>query len=169
MSGDSRGQMQLPFGMIFSVFLIVVFVVVAIIAITVFLDLGENAEAGGFTKELSKEVTRLWRADYGEEYIFEGKLSSKVDYVCFYNSSAASFGFYSDLSNEFKVKADGSGNPHNFYLYPQKVVSVSSVYIAHVDMEEFDKNPYCIARSDDEFRIKLEKLREPLVRVSEVE
>ena len=45
---SKKGQqsMSLPFGMIFAIFMIIVFVVIAFVAVRGFLDVGKTAEVG---------------------------------------------------------------------------------------------------------------------------
>ncbi len=48
--------MGMPFGMIFAIFLIVVFVVIAFMAVDHFLDLGQSASVGMFYEDLQGAV-----------------------------------------------------------------------------------------------------------------
>ena len=68
----SQNTMSLPFGMIFSIILIVVFIVVAFIAIKHFLDIGDCAKVGQFYGELQKKVDDAWRS---QESSFEISIS----------------------------------------------------------------------------------------------
>ena len=51
-----RGQFQIAFGMIFSIILIVAFIVVAIIAINTFLGVSCSIETGSFINDLDNEI-----------------------------------------------------------------------------------------------------------------
>ena len=109
------GQMQMPFGMIFSIFLIAVFIVVAVIAITMFLNIQGNVETGSFLRDLQKEVDNLWVSSGGGEYVFERELNSKISMVCFFDVNGRITG-NSEIALTFKEQTDNEGNLHNFYF-----------------------------------------------------
>ena len=163
---NRQAQFQLPFGMIFSVFLIVVFIIVAIIAINSFLDIGKNVNENVFLEELQTEITNLWRQSGSGEYIFEKKLSSSITHICFYDINAGKSGEFQDFADEFRKSIDDEGKVHNTYFYPQDKAEVKSRTIEHINFDVFDSNPYCIEKEDGEIKIKLEKGFEALVRVS---
>ena len=165
---NKRGQLQLSFGMIFSIFLMVVFVAVAIYAINAFLGMQCDVETGAFIRDLENQINELWISSGGGDFNFENKLCSKINYVCFYDVARDITGEYSDIARTFKEQTDESGKTHNFYFYPQKGANIPSVYIKHINIEELSKNPLCIKKVNDKISIKLEKERdESLVRVGD--
>ena len=51
-----RGQLQISFGMIFSIILIIAFVALAVYVIMIFLDTGKCANTGLFKNDLQQEI-----------------------------------------------------------------------------------------------------------------
>ena len=54
----AQQTMSMPFGMIFAIFLIIVFVVFAFMAVGGFLDIGKSADVGMFYDELQEEIVK---------------------------------------------------------------------------------------------------------------
>ena len=84
-----KGQqtMGLPFGMIFAIFLIVIFIVVAFVGIKSFLSFGRTSSVGLFYQELQESVDDAWRGQSSSSH-FDINLPSKIDKICFANLSA---------------------------------------------------------------------------------
>jgi hypothetical protein len=82
--GKKRGTIELSFGMIFSIILVVVFLAIAFYAIKKFLDFQNDLKIEQFKDNLQKDIDDLWRSpkgDYQGVYV----LPSKVQSVCFVN------------------------------------------------------------------------------------
>jgi len=161
-----KGQFQIGFSMIFSIILIVVFLVVAFIAIRAFLGTQCDTEQGLFLKDLQKEIDRLWKGA-GGEYVFKEKISScKLEYVCFWDYESESFGDYERFTTNFLRKSTDKG-PNNIYFYKREDSGIKSSTVYNINMSNFRNNPECFRKVEDEFQIKLNKnLNEALVRVS---
>ena len=78
----SQQTMGLPFGVIFSIILIVVFIVIAFIAIRHFLDIEGCAGVGQFYEELQRKVDEAW-VSQSSEFDVEINLPGGIDKVCF--------------------------------------------------------------------------------------
>ena len=79
---NRRGQMQLSFGMIFSIILIIVFVGFAVYVIFNFIDVGDEAQIAKFSNSLQEDIDKVWKAEQSsqkEEYF----LPDKIKAVCF--------------------------------------------------------------------------------------
>ena len=79
-----KAQMQISFGMIFSIILIVVFLGFAFYAIKTFISTGNNAKAGIFLDKIEGDIEQILKSSVAvsskpEEYL----LPSFVDFVCF--------------------------------------------------------------------------------------
>ena len=161
-----RGQFELSFGFIFSVILIAVFIVVAVIAINAFLDIRCSAETGKFIQDLKVEVNRIWTgAGYEGEKEFNIN-GCGIEFVCFYSESLRERGEYSDFIEDFKAYTGEEGE-HNLYFYPRDSVDIPSTFINHVNMSSFSKNPYCFENKDNKIKINFEKrVNEAIVRIS---
>jgi len=76
------GQMQISFGMIFSIILIIFFLAFAFYAIKMFLGASDTAKTANFVKELQGDIVDLWKAPQGsKEKTYS--MSSKVEEICF--------------------------------------------------------------------------------------
>lgn len=149
-----RGQqtMGMPFGMIFSIILIVVFVVIAFIAIGSFLDIGRSAGVGLFYTELQEAVDNSWRGQ-SSETTFKINLPSEVKTVCFSNLSADITGeteYYNEIKNYEVYEAN------TFLIPPENAQQMQWKLINHLDIEKItkDQNPYCVSTSQ---KLKLKK------------
>jgi hypothetical protein len=150
---NSRGQqtMGMPFGMIFAIFLIVVFVVIALIAVGGFLDIGQSASVGMFYEDLQKAVDEAWSEQSGE-FDFEIDLPSGITDVCFGNLSDAITNRdpkYEEILNYDVYIAN------TFLVPPEKAQGMQWKLINHINVTKIteDKNPYCVPVQRD-LRIK---------------
>ena len=161
-----RGQFQISFGMIFSIILIVMFLVVAFITIKSFFGVRCSAEEGIFLKDLQNEVDRIWRGS-GAQKTFEGDiLGCEIDYVCFWETPEINGEFSSFAEDDFSEFTGDEGN-HNLYFYPRRNADVPSTLIKHLNLTSLTDNPVCFKKEGDKFKIPLKKnLGESLVRVS---
>lgn len=76
------GQMQLSFGMIFSIILIIAFIAFSIYAIKKFLDFQNFIKIEQFADDLQKDIDDMWKSSQGS-YEAEYSLPTKVNAVCF--------------------------------------------------------------------------------------
>ena len=146
---SKRGQhtMGLPFGMIFAIFLIVIFIVIAFIAINHFLDIGECSSVGMFYDELQKEVDAVW-ASQESTGDFEINLPSGILKICFANLSA-------DITNtgkDYEAIEDYEVYEANvFILPPEKACNMPYKMIGHINITKIteSQNPKCFDVSRD--------------------
>jgi hypothetical protein len=82
----AQQTMGMPFGMIFAIFLIVVFVVFAFMAVGYFLDLGEATSVGMFYDDLQKAVNDAIRGQESDRD-FLVNLPGDIERICFANLS----------------------------------------------------------------------------------
>lgn len=163
MTFNKRGQvMHMPFQMIFSLFLIAIFLVVAFFVIMNFLNVQNCAQIGLFQRDLQDKITSIWNSQEAEQ-TFGSSLPTSIEYVCFINFSRAktltglnseqraiASKIYDDLEVYYKSrKAD-------FFLYPIKSgCSMPYKWLAHLDINTAS-NPYCI-ENNGKVEIKLYK------------
>lgn len=81
---EIKGQMQLSFGMIFSIILIIVFIAFAFYAIMKFLGIKDDALIKKFENKLQTDVDKIWRGQQGSQKV-EYIIPSKIEAVCFVN------------------------------------------------------------------------------------
>lgn len=79
---NKRAQLKLSFGMIFSIILIVFFLVFAFFGIKKFLDTRDTIVTESFKKSLQDDIDQMWRSSRGsDDKIYS--LPNKVEAVCF--------------------------------------------------------------------------------------
>jgi len=96
--GERKAQMQLSFGMIFSIILIIIFIIFAFYAIRSFLRVNDSAKVGNFINSLQEDVDSIWKAAKGSQEA-SYTLPSNVNKICFENRGDGNLVFY-DNKNE---------------------------------------------------------------------
>lgn len=139
----AKGQMQISFGMIFSIILIILFLGFAFYAIKTFLGFQDSAKAGKFLDDLQSDVNRIWNSQVSseqQEYI----VPSGINFVCFVDFSSGAIGenaiFYSELKR-------AGYSQENLVFYPVELGSgFESKEINHLDIGKTTagENPLCI-------------------------
>ena len=165
--GDSRffrhkkgsGIFGMGFGMIFSIILIVFFVIVAFIAIKAFMDTQRCAQIGLFITDLQEEVDKTWNPQKSD-FEFKSRLPNKIKYVCFADLSEdiSSTGIVGNIGRELGVY---QGYIANMFLYPtEPACNMVFHEIDHIDMDKITsekKNPYCISVDGGVIKIPIKK------------
>jgi hypothetical protein len=148
-----RGQqtLGLPFGLIFAMFLIVVFIVIAFIAVGHFLEIGRTSEVGKFYTDLQESVDEAWHGQRSE-FNFEVNLPSEIVRVCFANLTAeiTNPGVDYQMIEMFEVY-----EANTFLIPPASAESLEWHNIENINVSKITsgRNPYCVDSSED-LRIK---------------
>ncbi len=155
---NKRGQhiFGISFGTIFSVILIVFFIVIAFIVIRSFLNTQKCAKIGIFIDGFENDIKDAWNSQ-SSSFESSGNLPSNLDYVCFANLSADFNGNNFDIENEIGIY---QGQNANLFFYPNKnTCNMPYHNIGHLDIGKITalKNPYCIAIDDGKLIINIEK------------
>lgn len=149
------GQMEISFGMIFSIILVIAFLVFAFYAIKIFIGFQNDAKAGRFYDQMQLDIDRIWKSSQSSEQQ-EYVVPSFSDFVCFVDFSSDEKGgnsaFYSELKRAY------SGN-ENVVFYPVKFTGLESREINHIDLMETTsgENPLCIKTSNGKVSLNLKK------------
>ncbi len=130
---NKRGQMKLSFGMIFSIFLIIIFLAFAFYAIKKFIVLQQDIQIESFANDLQENVDAMWKSPQGsseESY----SLPKKVESICFRNN---------ELSNLMFI----SSKP------------ISGKNIEHLDITIIisEEEPYCIPNENGKVNLIISK------------
>lgn len=160
MNTKGQGIMGLPFSMIFSIILIIFFVIAAIIAIKIFWNpnacaFSDQSQESLFLENLRTVVQEVWNSDRSDSD-FAIKLPTKITKVCFMDTTKTAKGKNSALYDELQLYSQGK---NNLYLYPGKKAceGFRGINLEHVNTAEITKleNPYCIENTKDpKFRIQ---------------
>jgi len=156
--------MGMSFGVIFSIFLIIFFIVIAGVVINVFLKSQKCAQIGIFLQDFQAEIDSAWNSQ-SITTDFEGKLPSKLDFVCFANLSERLDN--GDIGMDISLF---EGSESNLFLYPvENSCNLPNHKINHIDLSQlvFRENPFCIPINNGNIIIKVEKnTGERLVKIS---
>ena len=156
---NKRGQevFGMSFGVIFSIFLIIFFIVIAFIAIKAFLSTQQCAKIEIFKKDLQYDIDKAWNSqDYSSE--FKRNLPSSLQYVCFANVSGSitATGVEKGIGEEIQIY----GEENNMFYYPlEKSCDTPDNKIKHLNTGEITKikNPYCIRINKGIISFRIEK------------
>jgi hypothetical protein len=77
-----RGAIELSFGMIFSVILIITFLAFGIYGITKLLDLQKTIQIERFLSDFQSDVDKMWKSSQGSQVV-EYTLPTNIVAVCF--------------------------------------------------------------------------------------
>jgi len=155
------GQMKLSFGMIFSIMLIIIFLVFGFYVISKFLDMKSSVEVGKFVDNLQNDITKMWGSSQGaqeETYTLPIKIES-VCFVDFYSSSRGNEDIYKKLKQVYD-------NEQNFFFYPvgsgeglDAVNLKCRDEINCLNIKEITKtqNPFCIESEKGKIKLTIKK------------
>lgn len=151
------GQTELSFSMIFTIILIVFFLVAAFYAIRTFLGFSDTATAGKFYSDLQSDITNIWGNSAFSSGQHDYVVPGGINLVCFvdFNSNAAgpNSGIYT------KLKLGTYNDSDNLVLYPLKNNNFDSKTISYIDLSAITsgENPYCIQTSNGKVSMILKK------------
>jgi hypothetical protein len=89
-----RGQANISFGMIFSIILVIIFLVFGFYAIKKLIDLQQTIQIETFLKDFQDDVDKMWKSVQGSQEV-QYNLPTKVTAVCFQNDEFQNLRFVS--------------------------------------------------------------------------
>ena len=93
---SKRAQMKLSFGMIFSIFLIIIFLAFAIYAIIKFINMQHVIQIETFKNSLQADINLVWQSSGESSYPKEYRLPTKINAICFLEDDYQNLMFESD-------------------------------------------------------------------------
>ena len=93
--------MEMSFGMIFTIILVIVFIVFAFYAIKGFLNLQKKIQAEQFFENFQKETDKMYQSTYGSKNV-SFNFPSNVEKVCFQNTQEDNV--FLDLNKGYEQK-----------------------------------------------------------------
>jgi hypothetical protein len=132
----------MPFGIIFAVFLIVIFLIIAFNATKHFLGVGKCASVGTSYQELQAEIDRLWSSQSGDKE-FTMNVPSDITKICFIDFSAT----ITNKNEDYDAISIYDLEDANTFLLPsEETCNMPYKKINHIDLTKITskKNPYCI-------------------------
>jgi hypothetical protein len=160
----NKGQLDLSFGLIFSVILIVVFLAFAIYAIVNFLGMKEKMETGKFLNDLQTDVDKFWKASQGTDNVVYF-LPLRIKEVCFIDITSEKNGTRAGIYNELERYAWTDGN---LVFYPIGSAKFAKyAIINHLNLKTLAENPLCFQNKNGRLNITLEQVSggTPLVNI----
>ncbi|MBD3252128.1 hypothetical protein GF386_00160 [Candidatus Pacearchaeota archaeon] len=162
--GSSIG---ISFSTIFSIILIIFFLVIAFMVVRSFLKTRDCAKVGLFSDDFKETIDRAWNSQ-SDDYEFKSTLPTNVEFVCFANLSKSLRGDYENIGLDLSVY---EGMESNLFLYPIGSACNMEMYeIKHLDIEFITRssNPFCVPVEDGVVRMRIIKLfNEGLVKIRE--
>lgn len=135
--------MNMSFGMIFSIILIVIFISFAIYAIIVFLGTTQYTIGASFFKNLQSDINDIWQTGAGSQ-LRTYTVPSKTKFVCFGDARASNFAQNRvDLEELASVFWGGK----NIAFYPKGAgEGMDGTVLEKIDLNLIiqEENPYCI-------------------------
>ena len=167
MKTKKNAQMQLSFGMIFSIILIVFFLAFAFFGIRAFLGIQNSGETAKFLNDFQSDVEKVWKSEQSsenEEYSLPGKKS----FACFVDFSSSARGAKNGIYNELKRAYYGK---ENIVFYPLDFEGTESAEIKYIDLASIteNENPFCISNVNGKVKLRLVKdFSDRLVRITRI-
>ncbi|MCW8966116.1 MAG: hypothetical protein OQK82_05460 [Candidatus Pacearchaeota archaeon] len=159
MISNIRGQMKLSFGMIFSIFLIILFISFAFVAIKKFLALGNLAQISGFAENLQDDIDKAWKGTQSSQ-VKTYNLPSKIEYICFADYSGYPGGYKGDYKELYSELKQIHQEYENFFFYPiGSSEGLESKEIKHINIETItsNNNPLCFRNVEGKITLTIEK------------
>jgi hypothetical protein len=91
---NKRGQMDISFGMIFSIILIIIFLVFGFYAIKKLIELQQTVQIETFLKDFQNDVDKMWKGVQGSQEV-KYTLPTRITAVCFQNDEFQNLKFVS--------------------------------------------------------------------------
>ena len=154
--GQSRGQMQISFGMIFSIILIVFFLAFAFFGIRAFLGVQGSGETAKFLNDFQSDVEKVWKSSQSSSENEEYTLPAEKSFACFVDFSSSARGSKGSIYNELKRASYGK---ENIVFYPLDFEGTESAEIKYINLGTIteNENPFCISNIDGKVKLRLTK------------
>lgn len=156
---NKRGALELSFGMIFSVIIIIAIIGVGVYAITTFLHIGKTTNLALFHQKFQETVDGIWASAITNKVV-SFSLPKSIELVCFGSLAGTSYNpAYGNEFRELKRYASGFEQQNtNRFLYPQeKAAGFAYKKIDKIDTSELLNGFDCFEVRNGAVRIRLMK------------
>ena len=131
---NRKGQMEISFGMMFSVILVIFFLAFGFYAITRFIEMQQSVQVENFLDNFQDDVNTMWKSLQGSQarvYVLPTKISS----ICFTNKE----------------------NIINLEFVSDEIIP--GEFIEHLNIEKItaDENPFCIENLNGKINLVISK------------
>ena len=147
-----RGQMEISFGVIFSIIMIIAILATSFYVIKYFTSLSRCSSTGLFYDSLRDEVDTMWKASGGRQ-LFSYIAPGSVDYACFGNMTTQAK--TTDRERFDEIYRTNRLSDYNLFFYPltKGCKALNSQHVEHVNIPEF----FCVKPVEGEISVILEK------------
>lgn len=152
MKSEKRGQLEMSFGMIFSIIIIIATIGVAFYVISHFVKVNNCAQIGIFYQDLQERVDKAWQEDRTQG-TFTGKLPGSVEQVCFGNFTQS---YDPKDEEEFEYLKRYRNEEVNLFLYPPVSACGNDLATYNLKHSRADKF-FCISPKKGELVLKVTK------------
>ena len=162
---EKRGQMQISFGMIFSIILVIMFISFVIYIIIYFLDFSDRVKIEQFEEKLQEDVDKIWRGYQGSKVVNLG-LPKEISKVCFIDNSASAIGRNNEMYNDFIMR----NTIETIMYFPEGSADGKEGFkLNHINVSKITEkeNPYCVENRKGTVSFKIQmNYGENLVRIT---
>lgn len=146
---NKRGQLQLSFSMIFSIFIIIVTLAVAFYVIREFVQTSSCSSIQLYYDALEREIDKVWRSS-GAQLTFSHAVPSSVKAVCFGNPAELESRFAAEKSALGRF----AGQEKNAFIVPlQCGTQTSARTVQHAVIEK----AFCVPAVKEKVSFRLQK------------
>ncbi len=156
---NKRGAIELSFGMIFSIIIMIAIIGVAIYAISAFLDIGKTSQLALFHQKFQEKVEEIWTSSITNKVV-SFSIPNIVEFVCF--GTLDKDGFNPDFEDEYnELKKYSSGfeqkNTNRFLYPPTKIKEFAYKKIDKIDLSEITNDFDCFEVKNGIVKIRFVK------------
>jgi len=137
---EKRGQMKISFGMIFSIILIIVFIIFAFYGIKYFIELQKKTKVGKFYENLQSDIDSIWKGPQAEQTVSYA-LPNDIEKICF---------------KDWRYE--------NLVLEPKGAVEIAPINISHIAIGRItsrengaSSNTFCLENENEKVNMILSK------------
>jgi len=152
----AQGIMGMGFGTIFSIILIILFVVIAFMVIRAVLNSQKCAQVNLFVEDFRNDVKTIWNGG-GDREIQNQNLPKGIEFVCFANLTKpiTARGVLEEVGFDLTLY---EGTNSNIFLYPEESACNRPYYqVEHLDLDKItsESNPKCFVVEDGKVKIRV--------------
>ncbi len=165
---NKRGAIELSFGMIFSIIIMIAIIGVAIYAISAFLSIGKTSQLAIFHQKFQEKVEEIWSSSITNKVV-DFNIPNSAEFVCFGNLDEESYN--PNFENEYEeLRKYASGfeqkNTNRFIYPPGKAKDFAYKKIDKIDTSELVNGFDCFEVNNGNVKIRFVKEEfDPFVRI----
>ena len=161
-----KGQLQISFGMIFSIIIIIATIAIAVYVIIYFMNVQKCVNAGYLYEGLDKKIDGAWKGGIARE-IVQLDAPAGIEKVCFGNLSQVATSEASSIYNELKNEPYLFRSNANVFLYPPGKACESALAYHKLNHARTDKFFCASVNKKGQINITIEKgVFDALVKIS---